>query len=336
LKKYSKILDIIIPAVIGIELIILVLGNHSPKQIILDLKDVLSYPSNWFWIFLSMAIGYLGEALRGVRWKLLIEPMGYNVKTIDLINACAAGYMFNAGVPRSGEIARCTLLNKVTKTPISYLFGHVLIERAIDVVILILCIIICFIYKWSLLYELISNSNYFSWIMTKNSLFLIFSLIILLFFSYNLRKKLLSIRIVKWIKKYLLQVKVGIYSIFAVKKKKLFILYTILIWCCYLFMTFVCFFCFASMQDFNIWDGLLIMTIGGIGMVIPTPGGMGSYHGAVFIGLYTFLGQEADIATTFGFLVHSAQTIMIVVMGFLGLVLLNLKKPYNSKAIERI
>ncbi len=331
MKKYNKILDIILPAIIGLELIILVVGNHSPKEIILNLKEVLLYPSNWLWIFLSMIIGYLGEALRGVRWKLLISPLGYNVKTIDLVNACAAGYMFNAGVPRSGEIARCTLLSKVSKTPISYLFGHVLIERAIDVVILILCIIICLIYKWEKIYELVANSNYFSWMLSKNTLVILIIFLSLFFFSYKLRKKIMLINSIQWLKKHLMQVKIGVYSIFSVKQKKLFILYTLLIWLCYLFMTFVCFSCFKSMQDFSLWDGLLIMTIGGIGMVIPTPGGMGSYHGAVYIGLCVFLGQEGGVATTFGFLVHTAQTIMIVTMGFVGLIFLNLKNPYNAK-----
>ena len=331
MKKYNQILDVVLPIIIGLELIVLVLGNHSPKAIFLELKEIISYPSNWLWIFLSMLIGYLGEALRGIRWKLLISPLGYNVKTIDSVNACAAGYMFNAGVPRSGEIARCTLLSKVSKTPISYLFGHVLIERAIDVVILILCIISCIIYKWREIQELVNNSNYFSWILSTNTLFILIILVCLFFFSYKLRKKIMSINSIKWLHQHLLQIKVGVYSVFSVKQKKLFILYTFLIWLCYLLMTFVCFFCFKSMQDFNLLDGLLIMTIGGIGMVIPTPGGMGSYHGAVYVGLYTFLGQESDVATTFGFLVHSAQTIMIVLMGFIGLFFLNLKKPYNAK-----
>jgi hypothetical protein len=320
-----------LPAIIGFELIILVLGNHSPTEIFIELKEILLYPANWIWIFLSMAIGYLGEALRGVRWKLLINPLGYNVKTIDLVNACAAGYMFNAGVPRSGEIARCTLISKVSKTPISYLFGHVLIERAIDIIILTLCIISCVIYKWEQIQGLITNSNYLSWIFTKNTFFILMIFLGLFFFSYKLRKKIISINAIQWFQKHLLQIKTGFYSVFSVKKKKLFILYTFLIWFCYLLMTFVCFKCFKSMEDFNLLDGLLIMTIGGIGMVIPTPGGMGSYHGAVYIGLYTFLGQEGDAATTFGFLVHSAQTIMIVLMGLIGLFFLNFKRPYYSK-----
>ena len=74
------------------------------------------------------------------------------------------------------------------------------------------------------------------------------------------------------------------------------------------------------------------MTIGGIGMVMPTPSGIGSYHYAVYIGLL-LLGQEAEIGTAFGFLVHSAQTIMIITMGFIALLLLNFKKSYNSKSI---
>tara|TARA_B100000902_G_C26470526_1_gene509883 strand:+ start:71 stop:334 length:264 start_codon:yes stop_codon:yes gene_type:complete len=87
------------------------------------------------------------------------------------------------------------------------------------------------------------------------------------------------------------------------------------------------------MHELSIIDGLLIMTIGGIGMVIPTPGGMGSYHGAVYIGLHNFLGQNVEIATTFGFLVHGAQTTMIVIMGIIGFIFLSIKKPYNSKNI---
>ena len=331
MRKFEKILDIVLPIIIGIELIILVIGNNSLDSIFFSLKEILLVPFNWFIIFLSMLIGYIGEALRGVRWKLLIKPMNFKVKTIDLVNACAAGYMFNAGVPRSGEIARCSLINRVTKTPISYLFGHVLVERVIDFIILFFCIIVCVIYKWNIVINLISNSNYFSWILTTNTLIAVILIIGIILFLFGLKEKFITFKSLEWLKRYLFKIREGVYAIFSVKEKKLFALYTILIWLCYLLMTYVCFWCFQSMQNFNLLDGLLIMTIGGIGMVIPTPGGMGSYHGAVYIGLFFVLGQEASVATAFGFLVHTAQTIMIVVMGFIGLIFLNLRKPYNSR-----
>jgi len=329
LKYFDKILNFLLPLIIGFELLILVIGNNSPKEILLNLQDVLKSPSNWMLIILSMSIGYLSEVIRGVRWKILIDQIGYKVKYIDLINACAAGYMFNAVIPRSGELARCSMLKRVSNIPITYLFGHVLIERVIDLIILVVCVLICIIYKWNVFYNYFYENIIISQSLT--SLLIYFSIVIVLFsfFSLSIRKKISSLNYVKWLFKYLKKIKIGALSIFTIKEKKLFVFYTLMIWFCYLFMTFICFWCFKSMHEFNIMDGLLIMTIGGIGMVIPTPGGMGSYHGAVFIGLHNFLNQSAEIATTFGFLVHGAQTTMIVIMGFIAFIMISVKKKYN-------
>ena len=329
MKYFEKILNFLIPLIIGFELLILVIGNNSPKEILFSLQGVLKSPSNWTLIILSMFIGYLSEVLRGVRWKILIDPIGYKVKYIDLINSCAAGYMFNVVIPRSGELARCTMLKKASDIPITYLFGHVLIERVIDLIILVFCVLICIVYKWNAIY----NYFYENIIISKSliSVLICFLIVFILFsfFSLSIRKKISSSQSFKWLFKSLIKIKIGALSVFTIKEKKLFVFYTLMIWLCYLFMTFICFWCFKSMHEFNIMDGLLIMTIGGIGMIIPTPGGMGSYHGAVFIGLHSLLNQSAEVATTFGFLVHGAQTTMIVIMGLIAFIIISVKKPYN-------
>ena len=95
------------------------------------------------------------------------------------------------------------------------------------------------------------------------------------------------------------------------------------------------------MSDFTIMDGVFVMTLGGIGMVIPTPSGIGSYHMAAMIAL-GMISVDFPIDLTnahtdqlsFAFLVHTAQTIMILTMGFLGLLLLNTKQSYNAKLIK--
>ena len=145
----NTIINTILPAIIGLELMILVvvMSPLSVTEIWLKIKNVAVSPNNWIWILLSMILGYLGEVFRGIRWVLLLKPTGYKVQKIDCVNSVAAGYLFNAGIPRSGEIARCTLLSKVTKTPISYLFGHVLMERLIDFIILGICILSCVFYQ---------------------------------------------------------------------------------------------------------------------------------------------------------------------------------------------
>ena len=45
------------------------------------------------------------------------------------------------------------------------------------------------------------------------------------------------------------------------------------------------FFSMAETSNLSVADGLFILVLGGIGMVIPTPGGIGSYHAIVMIGL---------------------------------------------------
>tara|TARA_B100000900_G_C20548408_1_gene703648 strand:- start:403 stop:1392 length:990 start_codon:yes stop_codon:yes gene_type:complete len=326
LKYFDKIINFLLPLIIGVELLILVIGNNSPKEILFNLQDVLKSPSNLALIILSMSIGYLSEVLRGIRWKILIDPIGYKVKYIDLINSCAAGYMFNAVIPRSGELARCTMLKKASNIPITYLFGHVLIERVIDLIILMFCVLTCIIYKWNVIYNYFHENIIISKSLTSVLIYFLIVFSFFSFFSLSIRKKVSSLKSVKWLFKYLKKIKIGALSIFTIKEKNLFIFYTLMIWLCYLFMTFICFWCFKSMHEFNIMDGLLIMTIGGIGMVIPTPGGMGSYHGAVFIGLHNLLNQSAEIATTFGFLVHGAQTTMIVIMGLVAFIMISVKK----------
>ena len=336
-QKINNLLNIVLPAIIGIELVILVIvmSPYSMIEIWLKIKNVVIESNNWMFILLSMILGYLGEALRGMRWVLLIKPLGYNVKTLDCINSVASGYMFNAGVPRSGEIARCTLLNKVTKTPISYLFGHVLIERLIDFIILGICIASCLLYKKD------TFGTYLHSLISVKSILILIGLIFIVFIFYKLGYKTLSLKMFNLFHEILKKVKVGFYSINKVQKKKLFFIYTLLIWFCYFSMTYVCFFCFDSMSDFTIMDGVFVMTLGGIGMVMPTPSGIGSYHMAAMIALgmlstdFTIdLSNAHSDQLSFAFLVHTAQTIMILIMGFLGLLLLNMKQSYNAKLVK--
>ena len=332
--QINTILNTILPAIIGLELMILVvvMSPLSVTEIWLKIKNVAVSPNNWIWILLSMILGYLGEVFRGIRWVLLLKPTGYKVQKIDCVNSVAAGYLFNAGIPRSGEIARCTLLSKVTKTPISYLFGHVLMERLIDFIILGICILSCVFYQKD------TFAPYFTSFFSTRSGFVLCGILLVFYILYRLGYRALSSKMLVFLHDILTKTKTGFYSIKKLKKKKLFLLYTALIWFCYFSMTYVCFYCFETMSEFTIMDGLFIMTMGGLGMVMPTPSGMGSYHMAAMLGLGMLSSEfNMDLSAahpdqfSFAFLVHSAQTIMIVVMGFLGLLLLNIKKPYNAK-----
>ena len=86
-------------------------------------------------------------------------------------------------------------------------------------------------------------------------------------------------------------------------------------------MTIVCFYCFSETKDLNLGQGLFILVGGGLGMVVPTPTGIGSYHYLVIQALVA-INITRDIAQFFAIIVHSSQAIMILIAGFFAMIFL--------------
>ena len=80
----------------------------------------------------------------------------------------------------------------------------------------------------------------------------------------------------------------------------------------------------------NILDGIYITIIGGLGMVVPSQGGIGSYHLAVKLVL-NGIGIAMQPALLFAFAVHTAQTLMTIIFGlFSSFILLSTKKNVET------
>ena len=135
--------------------------------------------------------------------------------------------------------------------------------------------------------------------------------------------------------------KEGFKSIKEIKNKQVFWFHTFSIWILYFLMTYICFFSMEETSHLTTSDGLFLLVLGGIGMVIPTPGGIGSYHAIVMIGLSVlgvgtvFLGEGGDPtnpALIFPTIVHVAQTLVAIIMGLIGMLILFLSKQKNNVA----
>ena len=94
--------------------------------------------ANYFWIVLSMILVTVSHWSRAVRWKMLLEPLGYKPKTSNTFFAIMVGYLANLALPRLGEVSRCGVLNKYEKVSFEEAFGTVIAERAIDLLCLVL------------------------------------------------------------------------------------------------------------------------------------------------------------------------------------------------------
>ncbi len=123
------------------------------------------------------------------------------------------------------------------------------------------------------------------------------------------------------------------------KRKSFFWFHTFSIWIMYFLMTYVCFQAIPETSHLSISDGLFLLVLGGIGMIIPTPGGVGSYHAIVMIGLSVLgvgtivlseNGDPSNPALLFPTIVQIAQTLVAIIMGSIGLLVLFLSKKKQS------
>ena len=296
-----------------------------------NLPEIVSKLSSieYKWLIISILFGALAFVSRGLRWIYLINALGYQASRKNSINSVAAGYLTNILIPRAGEISRCTSLQQVEKIPFDKLFGTIILERVIDLAILIILISATFLYKFKEINEFFnevfgkSSENIFT---NPILLFLIASLLII----FVLRKHIKKLSFYEKIVNILIGLKDGFSSLKKIKNKTPFILHTIFIWAMYILMTYVCFFAINETKDLNLFDGIYITVIGGLGMVVPSQGGIGSYHLAVKLGLVG-IGIGVQSALLFAFAVHTAQTLMAIVFGIISsLLLLSHKKKIDD------
>lgn len=337
-KVFLKIIKYIASLGFAFAILYLLFKNQDPIDLVEKIQTV-----NGKWVVLSMVFGGWAYVSRGIRWIVLIDALNYKSSYLNSISAVGVGYFTNLFFPRAGEISRCTVLNRAEKIPVDKLFGTILVERVIDFIFLFTLFLLILILKFNAIFDFFSAIGERQTKSTFNQNLILLFLMIVLFI-------LIFILIKKWIKSsvfytkvlaFILGLKEGFRSIKNMKRKFTFWFHTFMIWVMYFLMTYVSFFCMGETAHLTPIDGLFILVLGGIGMVIPTPGGIGSYHAIVMIGLSVlgvgniFLGKGGDPsnpALLFPTIVHAAQTLVAIIMGLLGLLVLFLSKKKNHVA----
>ncbi|MBC8033163.1 MAG: flippase-like domain-containing protein, partial [Chitinophagaceae bacterium] len=122
-----------------------------------ELKDALSR-ANYLLVFPILFMLLLSNWLRMLRWRMLIEPMGYHPSRINMFLAILIGYFVNYGAPRLGEVIKCTILARYEKVPADKLVGTIVAERAVDLVSLVIVFGITFIIQFDVISTMTMSS----------------------------------------------------------------------------------------------------------------------------------------------------------------------------------
>ena len=155
-KPISTILQYLFFLGIGIFFVWLSVKNINHAQW-LQIKDSIDRAKHWL-IIPAFVLLFLAHYSRAMRWKILMEPLGYNPSNFNTFAAVMIGYLVNAGVPRLGEVVKCTLLARYEKIRADRLVGTIVMERAVDVVCLLVVFIAALLFQGGFIGEHVANS----------------------------------------------------------------------------------------------------------------------------------------------------------------------------------
>ena len=160
------------------------------------------------------------------------------------------------------------------------------------------------------------------------------------------RKQLLQLHLVQRIKNFAMELIRGAVSIRKLNSPVLFVLASASIWLCYWASSYLYFYCFTdtlaiSGQTNLIYFSLLVTLMSGIGMLVPTPGGIGPYHQAVIFTFKIYLApalMAEEVAKQMGMkwalASHSSQFILLILSGTLAYFFLVSRTPRDAKILS--
>jgi uncharacterized protein (TIRG00374 family) len=284
-------------------------------------------------VVIALLISHLSRA---IRWKILMEPMGYQPNTINTYLAVLIGYLANLLVPRLGEVLKCTILARYEKIPADKLVGTIVAERAFDLI----CLTIVFFLTIITQLDVIGNfaSQMLRDIVTQKAgqwsipkvLMLLGIGLVLVFGVRWILHRFAHFHLISKIKSIFRGILEGLTSVKDVQKKGWFFFHTALIWFLYLASIRLGFLAIDATSAFGWKEALSVLSLGSIGMIV-TQGGIGAYPLLVQKTMMIY-GVSESVGIAFGWMLWIVQFLLVIIFGGISLILF----PFlNRKKIDR-
>ncbi|MDR0938044.1 MAG: flippase-like domain-containing protein [Mediterranea sp.] len=292
--------------------------------------QTLAHGTRWGWLLFSLLFGILPQAIRGWRWRQLLEPLDAYPRRSNCVYAVFVSYAASLLVPRLGEVSRCGILSRSDQVPFAKSLGTVVTERLVDMLTLGLVTLVTVLTQFPLFTTFLrqtgtkipSTLHLFTSVWFYIALLCVTGVLALL---YSIRKTLFFYERVKG---FALNLREGVLSLRHVPNIPLFVFYTVAIWGCYFLHFYLTFYCFGFSEGLGLTAALVMFVGGTFAIIVPTPNGAGPWHFAV-ITMMMLYGVDAEDAGIFALIVHGVQTFLVVLLGVYGWAALSPTKKIN-------
>ncbi|MEY3405555.1 MAG: hypothetical protein RL161_985 [Bacteroidota bacterium] len=274
--------------------------------------------SNKFYLLIMFLVSMFSHLLRALRWKMLLAPAGYSTSTSSSFLSLMIGYLVNLVIPRGGEVSRSLNLWKLEKVPAEVSFGTVVTERLVDVICLLSLVAFSFWMEWDKLKEFL-NHKFTGWdLMEKASWAWVVipavGILLLVVIWKALRRNQKFQSLVRGFQS-------GLFTIFKMNNYGLFLFYSLAIWFLYFLTTYWVIKAFDQTAHLGMDAVFTVFALGSVAMAVPLPGGTGSYHTLVPLGLVSLYGLAQSDAVALVFIFHALQTLILIAAGVISMII---------------
>lgn len=293
--------------------------------------------ANYFWICVAMITGIISFVIRGFRWRLLMLPLNHKITKREAYDGICIAYLTNFALPRAGEFARCGVISATGKASFESVFGTVVLERSFDLICYAIILVTVIFGMWTKFGSFITDQILapitggmkISLIYLLSALLLLGMLVIILLYVY--RDKLKKYKFFNKLYRLVEGLIEGLVAGFKMKKIWTFIIYTIIIWTCYWFMSLATIYAIPEAAGLDGMDALFLMLVGGLGWIVPVQGGIGAFHFILSLALASIYGIPQTEGVIFATISHESQSFTMLLCGFISLISISLrKKKFNN------
>ena len=315
-----KWLKLLLPLLLGVFLMWWIYKKFTPEQ--LDKIRMHFRHADYTYIYLSVIFGLFSHLSRAWRWYYLLEPLGYKPRFYNNVMAVGISYLMNIFIPRSGEVSRALAVKRYEGIPFEKAFGTIVAERVVDTVVLLLFVILAFSVQYATLKDFVITH------IDPTNILIILSILLVAFLSVITYMKRSDSRFSQKIRVFITGLKEGILTVLRLKKTAWFIVHTVFIWLMYLAMFYVTTF---ALEETSVIPFSAVVTgfVVGSFAIAFTNGGFAYYP--IFIAQILLLFNiPYETGTAFGWIVWTAQFVMILIFGGMSFILLpvfNRKNP---------
>lgn len=280
-----------------------------------DLRGVLSQivHARFEWLLLSLATMLVNLAIRSWRWQYLLEPLGAT-KFANAFRATAVGFAASSVLPaRAGEVIRPYFLARHEHMSATGAFATIILERVLDVVaVLVLLASYVFFFGPEVMGANAVAFEAVTWAGATAAAGALVALVVLFLLAGNPARLATTLRrLEEVLPSKLAGLLAEIAEKFATglgtirRPRRLFVALALSfpLWLSIALGIWAVAVAFHLAMPFT--GSFLMLALLVIGVAVPTPGGIGSFHAMFRIGATTFFGAPDDAAVGAAIVLHA-------------------------------